>query len=92
VCSSDLAREIQLKRANKLNFQLLTQDLSVYCALSDALAQLLEQAITKFKLSTRAYHRVLRVARTIADLAGVDELTLSHVSEALSYRQQTDGF
>lgn len=84
------AREVQIKRANKLNFQLMTQDLSVYCSLSDAIAQLLEQAIIKFKLSTRAYHRVLRVARTIADLSGAGELTSSHVSEALSYRQQVD--
>jgi magnesium chelatase family protein len=43
--------------------------------------------MTQLGLSARAYHRVLRVARTIADLAGSDEVTARHVSEAISMRQ-----
>ncbi|NNM58323.1 MAG: YifB family Mg chelatase-like AAA ATPase [Legionellales bacterium] len=81
------AREIQLKRVGKLNFQLSTQELLTYCSLTPAVAELLEQAIIKFKLSTRAYHRILRVARTIADLNEADIFSLQHMSEALSYRE-----
>ncbi|MFN7097645.1 MAG: YifB family Mg chelatase-like AAA ATPase [Gammaproteobacteria bacterium] len=80
------AREIQFKRTDKLNFQLTSQELTLYCQLSESILELLEAAIHKFKLSTRAYHRVLRVARTIADLAGDAELSITHISEALSYR------
>lgn len=85
-----IARERQIKRANKLNFQLMPQDLSLFCPLTETISALLERAVTKFKLSTRAYHRILRVARTIADLAGEKDITLTHVSEALTYRQQAE--
>jgi magnesium chelatase family protein len=47
---------------------------------------LLKQALTDLNLSARAYHRILKVARTIADLAGSDRVTLEHVSEAVQYR------
>jgi len=48
---------------------------------------LLEQAITKLGLSARAYHRILKVARTIADLAGEDQIGLPHLTEAIGYRR-----
>ena len=51
---------------------------------------LLRQAIARLHLSARAYHRVLKVARTIADLARVDALTASHVAKAIGYRRGID--
>ncbi len=52
---------------------------------------LLKTAITKLGLSARAYHRVLKIARTIADLAGAEELATEHVSEAIQYRSLDRG-
>ncbi|MBM9535778.1 hypothetical protein JWG43_01680 [Desulfobulbus alkaliphilus] len=54
-----------------------------YCHLDTASAQLLNQAITSLGLSARAYHRILKIARTIADLAGDTSPTVSHVAEAV---------
>jgi magnesium chelatase family protein len=81
------AQAIQLQRANILNSQLQGQALLTHCQLNPACTQLMEKAVMKYKLSARAYHRVLRVARTIADLASINHLDIQHISEALSYRQ-----
>ena len=51
-----------------------------------AVEAVLRQAVTRLGLSARAYHRVLKIARTIADLAGAAELTTAHVGEAIQYR------
>jgi magnesium chelatase family protein len=53
--------------------------------------KLLGQAVDKFRLSARGYHRVLRVARTLADLAGAADMRALHVAEALSYRRLAPG-
>lgn len=81
------ARAIQLKRAGKLNFQLSNSELKIFCPISPMMSEVLKQAIARFNLSTRAYHRILRVARTIADLAMAEEFSIEHLSEALSYRE-----
>jgi magnesium chelatase family protein len=68
------------------NAHMTARDLRRYCPLSEAVEGLLREAVTRLGLSARAYHRVLKIARTIADLAGADELATSHVSEAIQYR------
>jgi magnesium chelatase family protein len=80
------ARDIQLRRAGKDNAQLQSKELEVFCLLSDSNQLLLEQAVTQLQLSPRAYHRILRVARTIADLAGSEVICANHLSEAIGYR------
>ena len=57
-----------------------------HCLLRDAAATILEAAMDKLALSGRAMHRILKVARTIADLGGSDAIEATHVSEAVQYR------
>jgi len=82
-----LARERQIKRANKANYLLDNKEIEVHCTLSESNYQLLEQAISRLGLSARAYHRILKVARTIADLAGAEHIQTAHLSEAIGYRR-----
>jgi magnesium chelatase family protein len=58
----------------------------VFCRVSEAADALLRSAITRLRLSARAYHRILKIARTIADLAGAADIQPQHVSEAVQYR------
>ena len=80
-------RRRQLERSDKNNAQLSNREVERVCKLSDADNELLEQAIDKFGLSARAYHRILKIARTIADLAESDIIQTHHLTEALSYRK-----
>ena len=57
-----------------------------YCQITDDAAELLKLAITKLGISARAYDRILKVSRTIADLAGVSAIEAEHISEAIQYR------
>ncbi len=68
------------------NAQMSARDLRRYCPLAEPVERLLRDAVGRLGLSARGYHRVLKIARTIADLAGADELATSHVSEAIQYR------
>jgi magnesium chelatase family protein len=68
------------------NAHMTPRDLRRYCPLSEPVERLLREAVARLGLSARAYHRVLKIARTIADLAGADELATTHVSEAIQYR------
>lgn len=79
-------RQIQLERAGKPNALYSTREVDSYCQLSADDAQFLENAIEKLNLSARAYHKILKVARTIADIECQANITRSHLSEALGYR------
>jgi magnesium chelatase family protein len=68
------------------NTHMTPRDVRRYCRLGEPAEALLRQAIAKLGLSARAYTRVLKVARTIADLAGAAEIAPAHVSEAIQYR------
>lgn len=80
------ARQRQLIRQAKCNQELMANDLPQFCSLTDRPQQLLNQAMQKFNLSARAYHRVIKVARTIADLTGSAEILDGNIGEALTYR------
>ena len=62
------------------------RELKAHCSLDEPTLELLKMAMTELKLSARAYDRILKVARTIADLAGSERLTSDHISEAIQYR------
>ena len=81
------ARNIQLTRQTKINALLTGKALEKQAELSENNKLFLERAIEKLNLSARAYHRVLRVARTIADMAKSEGIQTAHLTEALSYRR-----
>ena len=85
------AREIQAVRFESYetvhyNAQMNTKQIRTYCVLDEASKQLLKTAMEHLNLSARAYDRILKVARTIADLEGVEAINGSHISEAIQYR------
>ena len=84
------SRAIQLHRFQKkglhANAQMGTKDIKRFCAVKEGGEKLLEVAINKLGLSARAYSRILKVSRTIADLEGSEEIQPAHVSEAIQYR------
>jgi magnesium chelatase family protein len=84
-------REIQLQRTGKPNAHLSPTELNAHCALDDDDQYLLEAAVEQLQLSARSMHRILRVARTIADLAGCGRIETTHLAEAISYRQVDRG-
>lgn len=68
------------------NAHMTAREIRRFCRLTDSVEILLRRAVGRLGLSARAYHRVLKIARTIADLAGMDELEVTHVGEAIQYR------
>jgi magnesium chelatase family protein len=82
------ARAAQRERLgmSRTNSTLQVEEITRHCAVGAEESALLRQAVDHYRLSARAYHRVLKVARTIADLEGSEEITLPHLSEAIGYR------
>ena len=90
----EAARERQYARHREFSGVLTNSDLAPgeiekVCKLDDAAETLLKAAIRKLQLSARAYHRILKVSRTIADLAASELIRTEHVAEAVQYRSRT---
>ena len=81
------ARTLQLQRQGKPNFGLGTSGIDQFCQLDTTGLSLLKAAIAKLNLSARAYHRILKVARSIADLGAEADIKAMHIAEALQYRR-----
>ena len=82
------AYDSQIQRQQKANFALSPQELEQYAVLDAHAEKMMEVAQQRMNLSARSYHRILRVARTIADLSHSPNIEITHLSEALSYRQK----
>lgn len=84
------ARNIQLKRYKELNIysnsELSDKYIEKYCNIDEKSNEILQKAFNKFKFSGRAYTRILKVARTIADLEGEPNIKSKHIAEAIQYR------
>ena len=85
------ARDLQLKRfRNKKglynNANMTTKEIKEFCKIDSVSEELMKSAMTKLGLSARAYDKILKVSRTIADLAGEDKISVSHIGEAIQYR------
>jgi len=89
------ARAVQSGRLQRTrihcNAHMGSRHIRKYCAIDQASCNLLETAVDKLGLSARAYNRILKIARTIADLAGSDPITAEHISEAIQYRSLDRG-
>lgn len=81
------AREVQVERGGKANALLAPSELRQACALTTSDQDLLEKAADRLQLSARSVHRVLRVARTIADLEESHPIQTRHLTEAIGYRR-----
>jgi len=81
------ARTRQIERQGKCNSELSARELDRYCKLDAAGESLLKQAIARLNLSARAYHRVLKLARSIADMTQTANIAATHVAEAIQYRR-----
>jgi magnesium chelatase family protein len=80
------AYSTQIKRAGKSNAELSAREVEFFCKLSSQDHELLGRAMDRLKLSARAYHRILKLARTIADVAQSEHIKTAHLTEAISYR------
>jgi magnesium chelatase family protein len=81
------AYQKQLERQGKANSRLAVKEMDKYCVPDLPGENLLKQAINRLNLSGRAYHRILKLARTIADLGESDSITSNHIAEAVHYRK-----
>ena len=83
----DSARRSQLARAGKLNSTLTPPEIDVHCELDGTSRVWVGRAMDRLKLSARGVHRVLKVARTVADLVGEERIASPHLTEALAFRE-----
>ena len=81
------ARDLQYNRQNKLNYALDNNEIDKYCIMESAAKDFLGQITNKLNLSARAYYRLLKVARSIADLDGLEQITKQHLAQATQYKR-----
>jgi len=88
------ARELQKKRfgKEKTNSDMSAKDIEIYIHLNEDVKNILNQSANSMNLSARAYHKIIKLTRTIADLDGAQELSPKHILEALQYRPKNDIF
>lgn len=84
------ARAKQMGRQGKANHLLTNPEIERHCAIDEAGASLLKSAMTRLNLSARAYHRILKVARSISDLADQPNIQATHLAEAIQYRRHSN--
>ncbi|EKE19875.1 MAG: hypothetical protein ACD_8C00094G0019 [uncultured bacterium] len=88
------AREIQQKRFADLpiisNSEMSSDQIKTFCHLDEECQDLLRSAVSSLKLSARGYHRIIKIARTIADLANSEKIDQMHIAEAIQYRFKTE--
>ncbi|MEJ0021712.1 MAG: YifB family Mg chelatase-like AAA ATPase [Candidatus Doudnabacteria bacterium] len=89
------ARDVQTSRFKNLseiktNSEMTIREIKEYCGLGSAEQNFMKTAVIKMYLSARSYHRILKLARTIADLAGEADIAMNHLAEALQYRPQVE--
>jgi magnesium chelatase family protein len=87
------ARDIQRKRLKKegiyLNSAMRNREIKKYCGFDEETRQFLTRAASKFNVSARGYYKLIKIARTIADLAGEENIKLDHMAEALQFRPKS---
>ena len=90
----EAARQRQLKRFAGsdilTNADMRPAEVTEFCVMEDSAETLMRSAMRQMQLTARAYHRVLKLSRTIADLAGEDVIQVPHLAEALNYRMKLD--
>jgi magnesium chelatase family protein len=86
----ELCREIQNDRFKgtkvKTNSSMSVKDIKKYCQISDETKTFIKKAAVRFNLSARSFHKILKIARTVADLEKTEKIELKHIAEALQYR------
>ena len=91
----DKARQIQLRRFAgrniSFNSEMTTNDIKKYCALGKEQMEIMDKAYTAMRLTGRGYHKILKTARTIADLDESEDITAHHLYEAISFRNYDRG-
>jgi magnesium chelatase family protein len=83
-------RERFKKEGYFINAEMSSRAVKNYCQLGEAEQKLLKQAVEQLHLSARSYYRILKIARTIADLADSEEIKIEYLAEALQYRPKVD--